>query len=101
MVVLKFPISPLIDTTNKVLSDCIREITILFLDNIVIKGYVEGQDGMHTICLTYKGDRKKVLRTVDDAHLISSTISLHLGNQIFLCLDTYGDFMVTNLHEQR
>ena len=72
-------VAHMMNTMNKVLRDCILEITMSFLDDIPMKGCaVEGKDetmddrGCRKFVVDHIRDCEKVLRKLEDVHLTLS-----------------------------
>ena len=72
-------VAHMVTAMNKVIRDCIPDITMPFLDDIPIKGCpVEGKeetigpDGCQKFVATHIDDREKVLQRLEDARLTFS-----------------------------
>ena len=81
-------IAHMVNAMNKVLRDCIPEITMPFLDDIPIKGSLEEEKdgskdevGCRRFVVNHIKDCEKVLQKLEDANLTLSGEKSHLGNQ--------------------
>ena len=93
----------MVNAMNKVLRDCIPDITMPFLDDIPIKGFpVEekdetiGPDGCRNFVATHVDDCEKVLQRLEGARLTFSGKNRLLDNQRSWSLDTYAGLTAGN-----
>ena len=90
----------MVNAMNKVLRDCIPNITMPFLDNISIKGcLVEdkdemvGRDGCQRFILNHINDCEKVLQRLEDAQLTFSGEKSAFGHsEILVVGHLYGPY---------
>jgi hypothetical protein len=98
----------MVNAMNKVLRDCIPDITMSFLDHIPIKGCpVEEKDetirpnGCRKFVATHVDDCEKVLQRLEDATLTFSGEKSAFGNQRSWSSDTYAGHTVGNCLQPR
>ena len=93
----------MVNAMNKVLRDCVPDITMPFLDDIPIKGCpVEekdetiGPDGCWKFVATHIDDCEKVLQRLEDARLTFSGEKSSFGQSEIMVVGTYADRMAGN-----
>jgi hypothetical protein len=101
-------VAHMVNAMNKVLRDCIPDVTMLFLDDIPIKGcLVEekdetiGLDGCRKFVATHVDDCEKVLEKLEDTRLTFSGKSRLSGNRRSWSSDICAGRMVGNCLQPR